>query len=977
MVPIRLKGSGFLSFFFLVCGIAVIFRLASPALVGAIELSPDEHEYLHKKETIVFVSQTRYPPFEFINALGQQEGIMHDIVHWISMEAGFKPVFLDMTFQQAQEEVLEGRADILTSLFYSDKRNERFEFTQPFFDVPASMFVRAERTDIKELKDLNGKIIAIQRGDYAKDYLESQKIMFQTLDTNDFAEATDRVIVGKADAVIGDEQIVYYHLFSNRLTDYVKTVGEPLYIGKNCMASRKGNAVLIGILNKGLLEAGKSGALEKIVKKWLGTKYSPRKSFLEIYLWPIGLAAGIILLLSVGGWIWNARLRSLVRQKTEIILRREASLRASEENFRAFFNNNPALMAVSNSSDRKITDVNEAFLKTLGFSREEVIGKTSAQLDLFVHPEKHLELSKQLQAQGRILNCELQIKCKDGRILDGLFSGELIESRGGKNFLTVMIDQTIRKQVEEEVRRSRAELDEIFCMSLDGICIADIHTATFLKVNPAFTRILGYSETELLQRPFLDCIHPDDVAPTMAVIQEKLRRGQKVINFTNRYRCADGTYRWLEWVSHPSIERGITFAVAHDITERKIVEKKQAELQEQNRRLQKAESLGRMAAAIAHHFNNMLGGIMGNIELALSERPEEDGYRKKLSEAMKAARKAAELSGLMLTYIGQTSSKFEQIDLTETCRNHLPMLQAGMPSDLILETDLPSPSPLIRGNTGQIKQVLTQLFNNAREAMADGRGLIRLCIRTVSAIDIPTMNRFPIGWQPQEKRYACLEVMDNGCGIAPKDIENLFDPFFSRKLIGRGLGLAVILGIVRMHRGVVVVTSLLGQGSIFQAYLPVSEETAVCGREPVDLSREFKGEGLVLLVEDEEVLREVAANMLAHLGFTVIQAKDGVEAVELFQQHQTEIRLALCDLTMPRMNGWETLAALRGLSSDIPVILASGYDESSAMQGAGPEQSFQAFLHKPFVLAELAVAVRQALGQIGILDESARQPEKS
>jgi len=289
----------------------------------AMELSKEEKDYLRTHDAIVFVSQTRYPPFEFTDANGQQEGMMRDVVRWMALEMGFKPVFIDTTFQEAQEAVLSGKADILTSLFYSDKRKERFEFTETLFDVPASIFIRAERTDIKGIHDLNGKTIAIQRGDYAKDFLESQKIRFDKIDTQDFAEATDMVIAGKADAVIGDEQIVLYHIFSNRLTAYIKKVGEPLYIGKNCMASKKDNVILIGILNKGISEARRCGVLDKINMKWLGTLLGLQKSFLERYFWPLSAGTGGLLLLLLWVWVWNVRLRTLVRRKTEDIIQRE------------------------------------------------------------------------------------------------------------------------------------------------------------------------------------------------------------------------------------------------------------------------------------------------------------------------------------------------------------------------------------------------------------------------------------------------------------------------------------------------------------------------------------------------------------------------------------------------------------------------------------------------------------------------------
>ena len=236
---------------------------------------------MQQKNKICFVSQTNYPPFEFYDENAQHEGIMIDVVRWMAIEMGFQPVFRDMTFQNAQEAVLSGEVDVLTSLFYSERRKERFAFTEVLFDVPASIFVRAERTDIKDVQDLNGKVIAIQRGDYAKEFLDTNGIPYQMFPTESFEQATDAVVSGQADAVIGDEQIVFYHIYKNRLTQEIKRVGTPLYIGKNCMASRLGNDLLIGILNKGIAEARSTGILEKINEKWLGKGLGHSKSFFE------------------------------------------------------------------------------------------------------------------------------------------------------------------------------------------------------------------------------------------------------------------------------------------------------------------------------------------------------------------------------------------------------------------------------------------------------------------------------------------------------------------------------------------------------------------------------------------------------------------------------------------------------------------------------------------------------------------------
>jgi len=289
------------------------------------------------------------------------------------------------------------------------------------------------------------------------------------------------------------------------------------------------------------------------------------------------------------------------------------------------------------------------------------------------------------------------------------------------------------------------------------------------------------------------------------------------------------------------------------------------------------------------------------------------------------------------------------------------MLRAVLPKHSTLETDLPFPGPSVSANADVIQQILTNLVANAAEAVGEAGGAVHVTVTTVSPDDIPAAHRFPTGWQPRDKAFACLEVRDAGCGIADEDMEKLFDPFFSTKFTGRGLGLSVVLGIVHALGGAVTVDSEADRGSVFRVILPLSAEGVPRRPEQTAQAPEVEAGGTVLLVEDLEMMRTMAAALLTYLGFTVLAAKDGVEAVEVFRRHQGEIRCVLCDLTMPRMGGWETLAALRKLAPGIPVVLASGYDEASVMAGDHPEQP-QAFLPKPYQMAALKNALARAMG---------------
>jgi PAS domain S-box-containing protein len=398
-------------------------------------------------------------------------------------------------------------------------------------------------------------------------------------------------------------------------------------------------------------------------------------------------------------------------------------------------------------------------------------------------------------------------------------------------------------------------------------------------------------------------------------------------------------------------------AIIQDITLKKQYELDRLSYERRIQQLQKAESLGRMAGAIAHHFNNQLQAVIGNLEMAVDELPQESRH---LTEALKAAQKAADVSGTMLAYRGQIPGRQIWMDLSDICRRSLPLLQAAAPKQVVIEANLPESGPFLRASSGQIHQAITNMIVNACEAAGDNPNHVVLTVGTVSPERIPVIRRFPIDWEPENIDYACLEVRDTGCGIAEKDIDKIFDPFYSTRFYGRGMGLSVVLGIVGAHAGGIVVESELNRGSIFRIYLPISPEDPPSRLMKTLPTPPSEITGTVLLIDDEEPVRHLTGIMLSRLGLTVMEARDGIEALELFKLHQNDIHCIFSDMTMPGMDGWELLAAVRALSPNIPVILSSGYDESHVLSGEHPEQP-DAFLGKPYRFQELRNAVYQAL----------------
>ncbi len=525
--------------------------------------------------------------------------------------------------------------------------------------------------------------------------------------------------------------------------------------------------------------------------------------------------------------------------------------------------------------------------------------------------------------------------------------------------------EDLLEQRTRELRENEAKYRLLFTSMDSGLALSEIlwddkggvRDYRILEVNPAFEAITGLSSETVVGRT------GRDVLPDLATdwvdrcVQAAVSDGPLHLE---RYCSELGKH--LSITAYCPLP-GRLVAIFTDISQRKQAEANRLALERRLHQTRKAESLARMAGAIAHHFNNQLAAIMGNIELALEDLPKGKPLRKRLDSAMAAADRAVEVSRLMLACRGQIAGKKELRDLAKLCREVLPLAEPSLPENIRLKTEMPATGPLIRGDAAQLGQVLTHLIENAAEAIGEGPG--EICIR-VAAIESAGMEKarvFPVDWQPPAPRLACLTVADTGSGMDEAAVDQLFDPYFTTKFAGRGLGLAVALGTVTGHGGAVAVESRSGSGSAFKVLLPIC--AADVSPEPEDgpaSGPAFQSGGTVLLVDDQESVRNVTEAMLERMGFSVLTARNGGEAVAGFSEHRDRIRCVISDLTMPGMDGWETLRALRAMRPDLPAILASGYDEAAAM-AKDPAGLAPVFLYKPYQKTDLRKALRQALGR--------------
>jgi PAS domain S-box-containing protein len=595
---------------------------------------------------------------------------------------------------------------------------------------------------------------------------------------------------------------------------------------------------------------------------------------------------------------------------------------------------------------------------------------------LLVHPEDignaECELRKSVET-GKGFSIDLRMKGKTGEWIWVSIRGKSTElDADGKALRMVgtLSDISERKLAEKRILEKEAEIRLLLDSTAEAIYGLDMNgNCSFC--NSSCLRLLGYTlPGELLGKNMhwqIHSKHPDGSHFPLedCRIFHAFEKGERVHVDDEMFWRADGSSFPVECWSFPQHKDGVIVGAVvtfQDISERKQLETEKEQLEAQNRQLQKADSLSRMAGAIAHHFNNKLNVVMGYVEMVIRELPPGDSHAENLERAMQSAQKASEVSGNLLAYLGQIRNKVECLDLSEICTVSLPVILSGMPKNVALETGLPSPGPYITADAKQIQQILTNLVINAWEAVGEEPGTVRLSVKTVPAADIPESCRHPIGWQSREQHYACLEVTDSGCGLGEKDMENLFDPFFSTKFAGRGLGLSVVLGTVKSHKGAITVENRINGGSVFKVFFPLSNQIPIRQTFQVAKAPETVDGGTVLLVEDEEDLRKMTAIMLDSFGFTVLQARDGVEAVELFGQHKDEISCLFSDLTMPRMGGWETIAALRAIRHDLPVVLASGYDEASVMAGEHLELP-DFFMSKPYAINKLGDTVCHAIAR--------------
>jgi len=366
------------------------------------------------------------------------------------------------------------------------------------------------------------------------------------------------------------------------------------------------------------------------------------------------------------------------------------------------------------------------------------------------------------------------------------------------------------------------------------------------------------------------------------------------------------------------------------------------------RQKQKLESIGLLAGGVAHDFNNLLTSILTQSSLALRKLPTDHKAYQHIEKSLYSTQRAADLTRQLLAYAGKSTFQIEPIDLNQLIQENLGLLETMTQKNAALHFTLAPQLPAIELDRGQMQQVLMNLVINAAEAIEHEQGVVHV-LTSATVIDKQIDPLTFVGQAPEPGHYVNLTVEDNGSGMAPAVLERIFDPYFSTKARGHGLGLSAVLGIIQTLRGGLQVISTPGQGSCFRVYLPASPQAAASPLPAMQSQPSSSTGEVVLVIDDEADVREAAIEILHSTGYRTLSASNGAEGVEIFQQHQAEIGVILLDVLMPGLNGPETLEKLRALDPHVKVILTSGYSEQAILFNA-PSQKPSAFLAKPYTI---------------------------
>lgn len=647
----------------------------------------------------------------------------------------------------------------------------------------------------------------------------------------------------------------------------------------------------------------------------------------------------------------NELLEARVQERTLELARANETLKASERQYRLLFEGNPMSMWVFDRESLRFLEVNEAAIRHYGYCREEFLAMTIAD----IRPEN--DLPKLMEAVSKrvpgLSEAELwRHRKKDGEVIDVEITSHPIRLAGRDAELILSHDVTDQRKYQESLRQSEERFATAFRSSPLAITITT-KEGRYVDANNAFVKMMGYQREEVLGRTSQELrvwVDPEERGKWL----QQLENSGRTEAFETRFRTKFGEERRVQVSAERIVLDGKPCVLANtlDISESR-------RLEEQFRQAQKMEAVGRLAGGVAHDFNNLLSVIMGYSELAQGMTVPDTTVRKHLDQIKLAVERAASLTHQLLAFSRQQVLEPRVLNLNAVVYNVSKMLLRVIGEDIALTLRPGEPLGSVKADLGQIEQVLMNLVVNARDAMPEGGKIV---IETANVeLDDTYAKQHPAA---RPGSYVMLSVSDTGCGMDAKTLSQIFEPFFTTKEPGKGtgLGLSTVYGIVKQSGGYVWAYSEPMRGTTFKIYLPrVDSPAEVLTAQKSDFVFD-RGTETILLVEDDNPLRVLTAELLRTAGYAVLEAIDGNAAIEIARKHHGSIDLVLTDVIMPGMSGGDLIAYLRQLQPKLAILFMSGY-ASDLITRAGVPEPERFVLHKPFTRKGVLSKVRSVLDE--------------
>ncbi|HPO17194.1 MAG TPA: PAS domain S-box protein [Candidatus Hydrogenedentes bacterium] len=674
------------------------------------------------------------------------------------------------------------------------------------------------------------------------------------------------------------------------------------------------------------------------------------------------------------------------------------------------------------NNDMTIEIVNDALCAMLDYAPEELIGRNQFEL---VAEDHHSILEEQvrLRSQGIHSTYEIDLVRKDGTRVNALFSASpLLDTNNQKIGAYALVSNISNmKLTEEELRRSRDELEQRVQERTREVEESNVSLLAEVRHRARMEKALRDSESQLQA-----IVHGCPIAQFVIDRNHKVIswnkpleeytgiKAEEMLGTSQQWKAfypserpcladlllengwaemrhlygskaspskmVEGAYeatdffplmgkggRWLYFMAAlirgPEGEVIGAVETLEDITDRKRAEEERINLERQIQHAQKLESLGVLAGGIAHDFNNLLASIMGNADLALMELPQDTTARGSIDLIVTTAQRAADLAKQMLAYSGKGQFLVESLDLSSVVNEMAHLLSVSVSKKAAVKYQLGDRLPKVQADATQVRQIIMNLITNASEALGDATGTITISTGSTHC-DLAYLRAARIRDNSlQEGRYVYLEVEDTGCGMDKNTLECMFDPFFSTKFTGRGLGLSAVVGIVRGHKGTIEVHSEQNQGTRFRVLFPACIEEADTAASKKKKQDPLPQNGTILIVDDEEGIRTVAKKFLERKHFRVFTAQNGEEALRLFSTQPEEISCVVLDLTMPDMDGYEVFCEMQRIHSGVRVLMSSGFSEQE-FKDRFAGKGVMGFIQKPYRLETFYTSIQKALSDV-------------